>query len=308
VAVGLVHGGWAAVLDRPLVAQELTASVGLVGLLVLLAPSSKFWLRYTARRQHPEAEDLDSQALADRRRRVQAVLNQGLTMRLVFQPIIDLRSGRCVGHEALARFDEAGPEMWFTEAHELGIGIELEVAAVERALRSEPDLDGYLSLNLSPAALTSPAFHRLIVECGCADGLVLELTEHAIVDDYDEVCAVVAELRQLGARIAVDDAGSGFASMRHILAIAPEIIKLDRSLISAIDTDPARRGLARSLAQFAEEMGADLIAEGVERGEELTVCREVGIRFAQGYLLGRPAPPASRATIVEGEADATLTR
>lgn len=293
VAAGMAHAGWAALLDRPLLAQRGTAILGFAGLLVLVAGPHRRSAGSAAVRaaRDTAAAEVRDEAMLQRRHRVQAVVNAGLSMRLVFQPIIDLRSGRCVGHEALARFDGAGPEAWFAEAHALGIGVELELAAVERALRSESLLAGYLSLNLSPAALMSASFGRLIEERQCADSLVLELTEHAIVEDYEEVRAVVAALREKGVRVAVDDAGSGFASMRHILALTPEIIKLDRSLISAIDSDPARRGLARSLAQFACEIGADLVAEGVERGEELAACRDVGIGFAQGFLLGQPGPP-----------------
>jgi EAL domain-containing protein (putative c-di-GMP-specific phosphodiesterase class I) len=227
------------------------------------------------------------------RTRIQAVVNAGDGIRIVFQPVVDLRDGTCVGHEALARFaDGRPPNEWFTAAHDVGIGIELEMAATARAVTEFGTTDGYLSINLSPATLTSAAFREFLTGRVDPSRLVLEVTEHAVVDDYEDVRSAFAVIRGLGARIAVDDAGSGISSMRHILKLEPEIIKLDRSLIAAIDSDPARRALARSLAQFATGIGADLVAEGVEHSAEMTACYESGIRFGQGYLLGRPGPIA----------------
>jgi EAL domain-containing protein (putative c-di-GMP-specific phosphodiesterase class I) len=223
------------------------------------------------------------------RTRVQAVVNAGDGIRIVFQRIVDLRDGSTIGHEALARFaDGRSPNEWFSAAHDVGLGVELEMAAIARAVTEFGATDGYLSINLSPPTLTSTPFLEFLTERAEPSHLVVELTEHAVVDDYDDIRSAIALIRDLGARIAVDDAGSGISSMRHILRLAPEIIKLDRSLIATIDTDPARRALALSLAQFATKIGADLVAEGVERSEEMTACYESGIRYAQGYFLGRP--------------------
>ncbi|MGZ5354682.1 MAG: EAL domain-containing protein, partial [Actinomycetota bacterium] len=97
-------------------------------------------------------------------------------------------------------------------------------------------------------------------------------------------------LRALGARIAIDDAGAGFASLRHILLIAPEIIKIDISLTSRIDTDPRRRALAAALVSFAKEMSIEVVAEGIESEEEYAALLSLGVRLGQGYHLGRPAP------------------
>jgi EAL domain-containing protein (putative c-di-GMP-specific phosphodiesterase class I) len=225
------------------------------------------------------------------RGRIQAVVNAGDGIRVAFQPIVDLRNRSHVGHEALARLaDGRPPNEWFTTAHDVGIGVELEMAAIARAVAEFGSTGGYLSINLSPATLTSAPFLEFLTERADPSRLVLELTEHTVVDDYDEIRSAIAMIRDLGARIAVDDAGSGISSMRHILRLAPEIIKLDRSLIATIDSDPARRALALSLAQFATGIGADLVAEGVERSEEMTACYESGVRYAQGYLLGRPGP------------------
>jgi EAL domain-containing protein (putative c-di-GMP-specific phosphodiesterase class I) len=223
-------------------------------------------------------------------------VNAGDGIRVAFQPIVDLRDGNRVGHEALARFaDGRPPNEWFAAAHEAGLGVELELAAIARAVADFGTTDGYLSINLSPTTLTSAPFLEFLAERADPSRLVLELTEHAVVDDYDDIRSAIALIRNLGARIAVDDAGSGVSSMRHILKLAPEIIKLDRSLVAAIDSDPARRALAISLAQFATGIGSQLVAEGVERRAEMTACYESGIRYAQGYLLGRPGPIAQPA-------------
>jgi EAL domain-containing protein (putative c-di-GMP-specific phosphodiesterase class I) len=243
-------------------------------------------------RQREEAMRLHHRA------RIQAVVTAGDGIRIVFQPIVDLRNGKRVGHEALARFaDERPPNEWFSVAHDVGIGVELEMAAIARAVTEFGTTDGYLSINLSPATLTSAPFLEFLTERADPSRLVLELTEHAVVDDYEDIQAAIGMIRDLGARMAVDDAGSGISSMRHILTLAPEIIKLDRSLIAAIDDDPARRALALSLAQFATGIGSQLVAEGLERSAEMTACYESGIRFGQGYLLGRPGAIVERADV-----------
>ena len=225
------------------------------------------------------------------RRRVQAVVNAGDGMVVVFQPIVDLRDGSVVGHESLARFaDGRPPNEWFDEAHAVGMGVELEMAAIAHAITDFGDTSGYLSINLSPSTLTSSVFLEFLVERADATKIVIELTEHAVVEDYEAIRSALGAMRDVGARIAVDDAGSGISSMRHILTLAPDIIKLDRSLVAEIDTDRAKRALALSLAQFATGIKAELVAEGIERAAEMTTCYESGVRYAQGHLLGRPGP------------------
>jgi EAL domain-containing protein (putative c-di-GMP-specific phosphodiesterase class I) len=157
----------------------------------------------------------------------------------------------------------------------------------------------YVSVNVGPATLVDGRFLELLEARGRGP-IVVELTEHAVIEDYETVSHAVDRLHQLGVRIAVDDAGSGFASLRHVISLAPDIIKLDQALICSIDQDPRRRTLATTLATFASEIGSELIAEGIEREEELRVCEEIGIRYGQGFLLGRPgntrpgADPADR--------------
>jgi EAL domain-containing protein (putative c-di-GMP-specific phosphodiesterase class I) len=118
--------------------------------------------------------------------------------------------------------------------------------------------------------------------------LIVEITEHSTVDYYDELLAVLAPLRERGLRLAVDDAGAGYSSLRHILNMRPDFIKLDITLTQNIDLDPARKALAQALVGFAHDTGSRIIAEGVERRSELEVLRSIGVRKVQGYLLGRP--------------------
>jgi EAL domain-containing protein (putative c-di-GMP-specific phosphodiesterase class I) len=215
---------------------------------------------------------------------------------VVTQPIVDLRDGRVVGMEALARFTAhpEGPAAVFASAEALGLGVDLELAAVTAALAVLPDVPAplYLSVNVSPAAVLDPRLGHLL--CGTEAGrVVLELTEHAAVEDYPHLVERLRSVSAAGFRFAVDDAGAGFASLRHILDLGPDVIKLDIALIRGIDTDPARRALARALVLFADELGAVLIAEGIETQTELATLQGLGVTHGQGYHLGRPASPAT---------------
>lgn len=228
--------------------------------------------------------------LDEQQRRVRDVLTAGDSLGIVFQPVIDLARGVCTGHEALARFaDGRPPDQWFREAAAVGLGIELEMAAIGRAVQDHRG-PGQLSINLSPDTLTSSAFLEELAHWHDASRVVIELTEHAIVEDYEQIAAALGRVRDLGAKVAVDDAGSGTSTMRHILDLRPDVIKLDRSLIAGLDTDMPRRALASSLVRFAADIGAVLVAEGIEREEERSACLDLGIAYGQGYLLGRPGP------------------
>ena len=228
-----------------------------------------------------------------RRMRVEQVL-AGPGLAMVFQPIVDVRSGALIGVEALARFAAApqrAPDVWFTEAAEVGLGTELEVAAIRAAL---VDLDhlpsgAYMSVNASPDTATSPALREVLADVP-GERVVLEVTEHARVEDYEALGSALDILRARGVRLAIDDAGAGFASLRHILRLEPDIIKLDITLTRDIDTDPVKRALASSLVIFAPEIGAFITAEGVETGGELEALRDLGIGSAQGYYFAHPGP------------------
>jgi len=163
------------------------------------------------------------------------------------------------------------------------------LSAVRRALGHLDRLPApaYLSLNVGPAGATSPALRQLLTSA-VAGRVVLELTEHVGVEDYTVLTEALDRLRALGVLLAVDDAGSGYASLQHVLNLRPDIIKLDRALVTGIDADPARRALAGSLMTFAHEIGARVVAEGIENAREHTVLRRLGIRYGQGYHLGRP--------------------
>jgi EAL domain-containing protein (putative c-di-GMP-specific phosphodiesterase class I) len=225
--------------------------------------------------------------------RIKSVLD-GNALSIVYQPIYHVGLRQIVGVESLSRFvttPRRTPDVWFAEAAKAGLTIELETAALRAALQGLPSLpdDLYVSINASPEMVLSGVIIREVAELP-AYRIVLEITEHALIEQYDELIDALRPLRERGIRIAVDDAGSGYSSFRHILNLAPDIIKLDISLIRDIDSDPSRRALAAAIVGFAGEMGMTLIAEGIETAAELQTIQHLGIRHAQGYLLGKPMP------------------
>jgi EAL domain-containing protein (putative c-di-GMP-specific phosphodiesterase class I) len=230
----------------------------------------------------------------DRGERVQAVLAEPELLKMAFQPIVDVETGCVIAVEGLARFDcvpYRAPDVWFNEARSTGVGVELELLAVVRALGAVPKLPNgvALAVNVGPDAVVSDAFRDALDHVPFAS-IVIELTEHEFIDDYAGLVSSLQTLRRLGARVAVDDAGSGYSGLAHILKLAPDFIKLDRELVSGIDSDPVRRALAASLVSFAADTGAEIIAEGVENEDELDVLRGLGLHYVQGYHLARPAP------------------
>ena len=206
--------------------------------------------------------------------------------RPAFQPVVDLRTLRTLGVEALSRFPEGEPAAWFAQAADVGAGVQLELAALTAALREAPEA-GFLALNVSPGLAASPALAR-VLPGHRLDRIVVEITEHQQVEDYAALLRHLAPLRREGVRIAVDDAGAGFASMRHVLALDPEFVKLDMSLVQGIDRDGTRQALTASLATFADRTGATLIAEGIETAAELDCVLGLGVVLGQGFHLGRP--------------------
>lgn len=229
----------------------------------------------------------------DARQRIDGVLDDPHSLSIVFQPIVDLSCG-LVAVEALSRFRREpfrSPDEWFAEAHRAGLGVQLELLAISRAVDRIGDLpdDVALNINAGPATLLAPDLAKQL-DGPVATRVVLELTEHAHIHDYPELASALRTLRRRGVRIAVDDAGSGYSSLTHILKLAPDFIKLDRELISTIDLDPVRRALAASLVTFARDTGVQIVAEGVETQGELDAIRHLGVRYAQGYYLGRPGP------------------
>ncbi len=211
----------------------------------------------------------------------------------VFQPIVDLGAGNATGFEALSRFPghpDLAPVTWFDDADEVGLTVELEMAAIHSALgalRVLPD-DVHLSLNVSPATIVSgrlaEAFQGIPLR-----RIVLEVTEHSEISDYAHVLGMLAPLRSNGASLAVDDSGAGSAGLRQLVKLAPDIVKLDRSLTTGIASDPAKRALVAAMVHFARETGAEVTAEGIETETELDVVRGLGVHRVQGWYIGRPA-------------------
>lgn len=214
---------------------------------------------------------------------------------IAFQPIIDLTTERMVGVEALSRFPtrpEVTPDAVFAEALDAGLGLDLELLAVRRALLEARLLDPslYVAVNVSPYVLANPALTDAL-QAGGVDltRVVVEVTEHASVSDYSTLDRPRQRLRDLGVRLAIDDAGAGYASLRHIVALAPDMIKIDRALVADVDTDRARRALVMAVVVYAMEIGTTMvIGEGVETSQELDALKSLGVDAAQGYLIGRP--------------------
>lgn len=240
--------------------------------------------------------DTHADALAGvRDRTTGAISGRGRT--LVLQPIVDVLTGAADGVEALARFDSVhGPDVWFAQAEPVGLRLQLELAAARSALAAlaRPGHAGYLSLNLSAEAIVSDGFQTIMAAVDPRD-LVIEITEHAAVDDYEALATALRRHRAAGLRIAVDDAGAGYASLRHILKLRPDFIKIDLSLVRDIHLDPVRQALVTALVTFASTVGAVLVAEGVEAQAELDMLVGLGVRHMQGYLLCPPCtdPPTA---------------
>jgi EAL domain-containing protein (putative c-di-GMP-specific phosphodiesterase class I) len=212
---------------------------------------------------------------------------------LVFQPIVDLAGATVAGYEALARFPgTAGPDVWFAAAAEAGIAAELEALAIHKALAVVDTLppDTFLTVNVSPHILGSAPVQDALSTRRDLRRVVVELTEHTPVHDLAALRRQCDELRARGALIALDDAGSGYSGLQQLAALRPQVVKLDRALVSDADTDPVRVALAEMLGEFAGRIDAWLLAEGIETPAELAAFAQLGVPLAQGWLLGRPSP------------------
>lgn len=232
--------------------------------------------------------------------RIRSVLSSD-RMTTLYQPIYDIQQDRVIGFEALSRFPDfpqTRPDKVFNEAHDIGLGCELEALAIRRALHALQDLppDVYIGVNISPKTILCQAFNKLFKQFP-PDRVTLEVTEHVVVEHYQLVKTALAPLRERGMKLAVDDAGAGFSSFRHILELAPDCVKLDMSLITNVNIDPARRALLAAFAQFARDTHADLVAEGIESKAELQALTELGIGKIQGYYYGRPMPLQQAMTV-----------
>ena len=231
-------------------------------------------------------------SLHEQRSEVEALLATTTPVCAVFQPIMEVATGRVAGYEALARFIAPfvrPPHLWFAQAHRCGLGAVLEACAMRAAL-AVPDRPAgtFLALNVSPAALLSREVEAALPRD--LDGIVIELTEHEAFDEDGALELALTALRARGARIALDDAGAGYAGLQQLIRVRPDIVKVDRSLVAGIHEDASKLALLEALAFFATTTGAAVCAEGVEELTELRALAGVDVTYAQGYALARPGP------------------
>ena len=274
--------------------RNFLALTGLVWLPLVFVAARRLASQVSA--VHVGGEDRELAAAAHERvvairHRTEALLRDE-SLDIALQPIVGVTTGTWVGAEALARFpDSRPPDVWFAEAHEVGLGVELELLAVRRALDVVHALPSTvdLSFNASPGlildrrlaeALNGPhvPMHRLVVE----------ITEHSVVDRYEDLMAALRPLRDQGLRVSVDDTGAGHSSLRHVLKIRPDNIKLDRSFVADVADDAATRAMVTAIVLAAMEMRASVTAEGIEEPSALRTIDLLGVDSAQGYLLARP--------------------
>lgn len=209
---------------------------------------------------------------------------------VVLQPIVDLATSIRVGAEALSRFPREwglAPDLCFAEAHSVGFGHELELLALGSAAQHLVRVPGYVAMNISPATLLMPAATDLLSALPL-DRILLELSEHDQVEDYDALHEVLAPLREQGMRLAIDDVGAGFSSLRHIVLTRPDVLKIDRTLVDGVSNDEILTTLVHSLVDFGHGVGAKVVAEGIETGADAAVLLTLGVDYGQGWYYGRP--------------------
>jgi EAL domain-containing protein (putative c-di-GMP-specific phosphodiesterase class I) len=230
---------------------------------------------------------IDRMAVAKLEAEMQAII-EDRAFYPVFQPIIELATGAIRGYEALTRFvDGTAPDVRFEQAHRLGAGLALEGACLKASFAAAEDLPAgsWLNVNVSPQVVLAGLVESVLPK-GSRE-IVLEITEHEAITDYASFRAAVDPIRDR-VQIAVDDAGAGFASLRHIVELAPAMVKLDRSIIAGIDTDSSREAVVSGMVRFSGAAGLMLLAEGIETKAELATLRRLGVQLGQGYLLGMP--------------------
>lgn len=224
------------------------------------------------------------------RQRIDQVIAAG-GPRVLFQPIVDLASRHRVGAESLSRFPAEWaqtPDVVFAEAFTIGLGEQLELCTIEKAAQAIQQVGGYLSINVCVPTLKDPGFGELMGRMPLSR-VVLELTEQHAVEDYEHISAVLNPLRREGLRLAIDDLGVGYSSFKHLVALAPDVLKLDRSIVSGVQDDPLLASLIRSLVSFAVAAQAKVVAEGVEESAEADMLTDLGVDYGQGWLFGKPA-------------------
>jgi diguanylate cyclase (GGDEF)-like protein len=263
--------------------------------LLEVADGALYWAKRSGRAQTRRYDPREVILLssAEQRTQVQAVIDSEDALEPVFQPIVELATGRVAGYEALTRFTGAeparAPDLWFAQARRCGLGPALEAKALAVALSVPGRPPGtFLSLNVSPGALVSAEVAAVLTPD--LSDVVIELTEDEVFSSDIALDATLSALRDRGARIAVDDAGAGYAGLQQVVRVAPEILKIDRSLITGIDVDASKMALVEALARFASTTGAAVCGEGIETVEELRMLARADATYAQGYALARPGP------------------
>ncbi len=228
------------------------------------------------------------------------IAGDGVSM--VVQPIVDVRSGKVHAYEALARFGQpradGSPLHWFSLAEEFGERAELERTCLRLALELFPERPQGTSMtvNLSAPVLLEPLTMTMLLDAakrmsGSLEGLVIEITEETLVNSDEQLSSIFATLGERGARTAVDDMGAGYSGLRQITTVLPSYLKLDRSLITGIDSDGERAALVGALAGYSQQVGSMLVAEGIETKAEVDMLARLGVPLAQGFYLSRPGPP-----------------
>lgn len=223
------------------------------------------------------------------------ILEGHLPLMFHFQPIADMQRGTVAGYEALVRFPKEmgpAPDFCFEGADRLGKRMALEALVTTQAIAARRFLpeDCFLSINLGPRFLLSPEWKNVLSSVTDLGGLVIEITEEESISDYDAVREAREQVRALGGLLAVDDAGSGYASLKHIVEIKPSFIKLDRMFVRNCHSDRAKSALIEMIGRAADRLDAWIIAEGVETQAELDELIRLGVPLGQGYFLGRPDP------------------
>jgi EAL domain-containing protein (putative c-di-GMP-specific phosphodiesterase class I)/putative methionine-R-sulfoxide reductase with GAF domain len=225
------------------------------------------------------------------RRSIEYLCEPGVIEAFV-QPVVRPADQLIVGYEALARMPiepSHPPDWWLARAQEVGLRGALELACLAAAVRLGPTPEErLLFVNLSPSLLAHPGALKLLDDL--PDRLVIELTEQEAVEDYEGLRRDLAPWLSRGVRVAIDDTGAGYSSLRHVIELTPDFLKLDRELVRDLDSDRNRRALVSAVVAFAAEVGTSVIAEGVETDTELDVLRDAEVDLVQGYLLSRPAP------------------
>lgn len=257
--------------------------------------------------QHIEKHHRQTQERLEKIQRIQQVL-EGNTLSMVYQPFVEVTTGKLVGVEVLSRFASKPyltPDIWFAEAHQVNLGVELEAFAIRKALMELLQLPGsfQMAFNVSPQMLLSKQLEE-VLQGHPLDRITLELSERAHVTDYALLLERLKFWRAQGLRFAIDDAGADHASMRHLLHLHPDTLKIDMSLTRGIDVHPGRRALTTALVAFASEIGSTLVAEGVETRGELHTLRQLRVHQAQGHLLFHPVQARDLVALFDAQSSA----